>query len=167
MSPKMKIKIRSDLLLSQKQREENKTSTLRMLLADIINKEKQKRLEVSKESSLSEEEIVEKSQLSDSEILDVISSQIRERKEAFLAFEKGQRLDLAEKEKSEMQILLDYMPPQLSIDEIKKMAEETISKFSFSGLKDMGKAMREIMPKIKGRADGSEVSKVVKDLLQK
>jgi len=112
-----------------------------------------------------EEEIEKESQLTDQEIIDVISSEIKKRKEAILEFEKGKREDLAEKEKAEIGILQKYLPEQLSEEDLKKLAKEAIDKVGAKESKDMGKVMAELMPQVKGRAEGSEVNRIVKKLL--
>jgi len=95
----------------------------------------------------------------------VISSEIKKRKEAILEFEKGERKDLVKRETSEMKILQSYLPEQLPEAEIKKFAKEIIKKAGAKEIKDMGKVMSELMPKLKGKAEGSLVSKIVKELL--
>ena len=162
----LKGNIREDLKEAVKNREELKSSVLRLLLAAIFNKEKEKRYKLSKEKpELSGEELEEESQLNDEEVIDVISSEARKRKESIVEFEKGGRKDLVEKEKKELEILEKYLPEQLSEEEIKKLVKEAIEKTGAKEMKDMGKVMAELMPKVKGKADGSLVSRIVKDLL--
>lgn len=162
----LKTKIQQDLKTALKKKEELESLVLRLLLAAILNREKEKRYKLSKtKPELSGEELEKESQLIDEEVIEVISSEIKKRKEAILEFEKGQRQDLVEKEKKEMEILQKYLPEQLSGEEIKKLAKEAIEKIGASEIKDMGKIMAELMPKVKGRAEGSLVSKIVKELL--
>ncbi len=162
----LKGNIRENLKEAVKNREELKSSVLRLLLAAIFNKEKEKRYKLSKEKpELSGEELEEKSQLNDEEVIEVISSEVKKRKESILEFEKGKREDLVEKEKKELDILQKYLPEQLSEEELQKLAKEAIEKVGAKELKDMGKIMAELMPQVKGKADGSLVSKIVKDLL--
>jgi len=162
----LKGNIREDLKETVKNREELKSSVLRLLLAAIFNKEKEKRYKLSKgKPELNEIELEEESQLNDEEIIDVISSEAKKRKESIGEFEKGKRMDLAEKEKKELEILEKYLPEQLSEEEIKKLVKEAIEKIGAKEIKDMGKVMAELMPKVKGKADGSLVSRIVKDLL--
>jgi uncharacterized protein YqeY len=134
------------------------SGTLRMLLAAITTKEKEKKFK---------EKIEGDAQLSDEEIINTISSEVKKRKDAVALYEKGNRPELADKEKKEIEILQKYLPEQLSLDEIKKMAVESIANTSAKEIKDMGKVMAELNPKIKGKADGGEVSKIVKELLSK
>lgn len=176
----LKEKIKEDFKKALKENKEIEVSTLRLLNAAILNKEKEKRYKLSKEKSELEEKDLEKeSQLTDEEVLEVISSEAKKRKEAIVEYEKGKREDLAAKEKQELEILENYLPEQLSEEEIKKFVQEAIEKTGAKEMKDYnpptalqgkniyGKVMAELMPKVKGRADGSLVSKVVKDVLSK
>lgn len=162
----LKEKIRQDLNEAIKKKEELNSSVLRLLLAAVLNKEKGKRYKLSKEKSeLKEVELEKESQLTDEEVIEVIASEIKKRKEAVLEYQKGERKELAEKEKKELEILEDYLPEQLSEEEIKKLAKETINKIGVQEPKEMGKIMAELMPRVKGRAEGGLVSKIVKELL--
>lgn len=162
----LKAKIQQDLSAVVKKRDELKTSVLRLLLASILNKEKEKRYKIYQlQKDISEKELNEKSQLSDEEVIDTVSSEIKKRKEAILEFEKGKRQEMADKEKKEMEILKTYLPEQMSEEEIRKLVEETIVKAGAKNQKDIGRVMSELMPKVKGKADGSSVSVIVKELL--
>lgn len=162
----LKQKIQEDLKTALKEKREIETLTLRMLNAAILNKEKEKRYKLAKaQPELKEEELQEKSQLTDEEVIEVISSEVKKRKEAILEFEKGKREDLVKKEKTELEILKKYLPEQLSEEEIKKLAKETIEKVGAKEIKEMGKVMAELMPQVRGRAEGALVGKIVKELL--
>ncbi|MBZ9569337.1 GatB/YqeY domain-containing protein [Patescibacteria group bacterium] len=172
----LKEKIQEDFKKILKEKKEIEISTLRMLNAAILNREKEKRYKLSKEKpDLKEKDLEKESQLIDEETIEVIFSEVKKRKEAIVEFEKGKRLqpplhptrkkhisDLVEKEKKEMEILKKYLPELLSEEEIKKLAKEVIEKF---GAKDFGRVMGQLMPKVKGKAEGGTVSKVVKELL--
>jgi len=167
----LKQKIQKELGEAVKQREKLKVSVLRFLLAALLNKEKEKRLKIAREKEeggekFSEKELIEKSQLEDEEVIEVISSEIKKVKESILEFEKGGRKDLVEKEKKELEIFKRYLPKQLSEEEIKKIAREVIQKVEAKEIKDFGKVMAELMPRVKGRVEGDEVSKIVKSLLE-
>jgi len=165
---KLKEKINEDFKIALKEKKEIGIGTLRMLKAVIFNKEKEKRYKIfQKEKELKEEDLIEKSQLTDEEVIEVISSEIKKRKEAIEEFEKGKRQDLAEKEKKEIEILKKYMPEEISEEEIKKMAKEIIESIRAKTQKDIGKVMAQLMPKVKGRIEGSKVSQIVKELLSK
>jgi len=162
----LKGKIQNDLQGAVKNREELKSSVLRLLLAAVFNKEKEKRYKLSKEKpELNEKDLEEKSQLNDEEVIDVIFSEAKKRKESIGEFEKGKRTDLVEKEKKELEILEKYLPEQFSEEELKKIIKEAIEKTGAKNIKDIGKVMAELMPKIKGKADGGSVGKIVKELL--
>ena len=153
-----KQKIQEDLNSSLKEKRELEVSVLRMVLAAILNKEKEKRFKSGK---------TEEIPLTEEEIIDVISSEIKKRREAIELYTRGVRPELAEKEKKEMEILQKYLPEQLPEEEIKKLVKVAIDKVGAKEIKDMGKVMAELMPQVKGRADGSLVSKIVKELLSK
>ncbi|HJN62235.1 MAG TPA: GatB/YqeY domain-containing protein [Candidatus Parcubacteria bacterium] len=162
----LKEEIQEDIKEAVRGKEELRSLVLRMVSAAIINKEKEKRYKVSKEEpNLKEEELVKKSQLTDEELILLISFEVKKRKDSVFEFEKGKRKDLADKEKKEIEILKKYLPEQISEEEIKKLTKEAIEKVGAESLKDMGKVMAELMPKVKGKADGGLVSKVVKELL--
>ncbi len=140
--------------------------TLRMLLASIISKEKEKRYKISKEKSgATEEQLSKELELTDEQIIEVISSEIKKRKDAIVLYEKGNRPELADKEKNEIEILKKYLPEQLSENELKKIIAESIAKTGAKEIKDTGKIMQDLMPKVKGKADNSEISKIIKELL--
>lgn len=162
----LKEKIHQDLMRALKEKDEFCSSALRLLAAAILNKEKEKRYKISQENpDFKEEELVKESQLTDEEIIEVVSSEIKKNKEAIIEFEKGKREDLVEKEKKAIEVWQKYLPEQLAEEEIKKLVKEAIEKTGAKELKDMGKVMAELMPKVKGKAEGSQVSKIVKELL--
>jgi len=166
MGKNLKEKIEEDFKKALKERNEIEISTLRLLKNEIFNKEKEKRYKIAKENpSLSEKELEKESQLTEEEIKKVILSEIKKRKEAIFEFEKGKREDLAEKEKKELEILKRYLPDLLSKEELEKIVRETIEEVGAQSLKDLGKVMKEIMKKVKGRAEGDEVLKIVKKFL--
>lgn len=163
-----KQKIQEDFKKALKEKRKIEISTLRMLQASILNEEKKKRYQISKKKpNLKEKELQKESQLSDDEIQEVVFSEAKKRKESISEFDKGGRQDLVEKEKAEMEVLKRYLPEQLSEEEIKKLAKETIEKIGAETMKDMGRVMGQLMPKLKGNADGSLVSKIAKELLTK
>ncbi len=144
------------------------SDALRMSLAAIISKEKEKRYKASKEKPDSkEQDLIEESKLTDEEIIGILLSEIKKRKDAIILYEKGNRPELADKEKKEIEILQKYLPEQLSEDELKKIVEESINKIGAKEMKDTGKVMADLMPKVKGKADSGEISKIVKELLSK
>jgi len=162
----LKEKIQEDLTTVLREKKELELSVLRMLLSAVINRETEKKTKIWKaKPELSPEKIKKEGQLTDEEIFEVIASEIKKRKESIELFEKGKREDLVKKEKAEAEILQKYLPEQLSEEAIKKLVEEAIAKVGAKEIKDMGKVMAELMPQVKGKADGSLVSKIVKELL--
>lgn len=161
-----KEEIQKNLNEALKAKEELKTSVLRLLFAAISNKESEKRTKIWKQKpELSVENLEKESRLTDEEIFGVISSEAKKRKEAIAGFEAGGRKDSAEKEKTELEILQKYLPEQLPEQTIKKIIKEAIEKIGAKEIKDTGKVMAEIMPSIKGKADGNLVSRIVQELL--
>jgi uncharacterized protein len=162
----LKTKIQEDLKTALIGKKELELSVLRMLLAAINNKETEKKTKIWKEKpNTTPEKIQKEAELADEEIFDVIASETKKRKEAIELYEKGGRQELADKEKKEIVILQKYLPAQMSEDEIKKIVEAAIKKTGAAGIKEMGKVMGIITPQVKGKADMSLVSKIVKESL--
>lgn len=141
-------KIEDDYKTALKTSDSLKVSVLRMLKASSKNRQ----IDKGKE-------------LSDGDIIDVISSLCKQRKESIEMFSKGGREDLAKKESQELAILQSYLPRQLSPEEIDKIILESIKEISAQGLKDLGRIMRIVISRVKGLADGKIVNQRVKDLL--
>lgn len=162
----LKDKIEAEFKKALKEKKEIDLSVLRLIKAEILNKEKEKRYGLSKEDSgLSDKELEEKSSLTDEELMDIILSKVKRTKESIASFQQGKREDLVKKEEQELQVLKKYMPEQLSEQEIKKMGEKAIQETDAKEIKDMGKVLSQLMPRLKGRAEGALVSKIIKDLL--
>lgn len=117
-------------------------------------------------SSIKNKEIEKMSPLTDEEIIGVISSAVKQRREAIEQFKKGNREDLVQKETSEIEILQTFLPQQLSDEEIMNEVRTVIKEAGASSPKDMGKVMKILIPRIKGRADGSKVSSLVKEIME-
>ena len=107
-----------------------------------------------------------KTELGDDEIIDVISKQVKQRKDSLEEFIKAEREDLVEQTKAELDVLMNYMPKQLTKEELVVIVKEAISSTGAKTKKDMGKIMKEVMPKIKGKADGKSVNEVASSLLE-
>jgi hypothetical protein len=114
---------------------------------------------------LKEAAVAKREDLTDQEVVKVISTESKRRKEAVDLFEKGGRGDLADREKAEIGILEGYLPPQLTEAEIRTIAEAAIEEVGAVDPRDMGNVMKAMMPKVAGRAEGSLVSKTVRELL--
>ncbi|MDH5767547.1 MAG: GatB/YqeY domain-containing protein [Nitrospirota bacterium] len=143
-------KFDDDLKIAIKTSDKLKVSVLRMAKAALKNRQIEKRAE-----------------LSEDEVLSVISMLSKQRRESIEQFSKGGRDDLSEKERQELAILQSYLPNQLSPEELDRIIKETINESSAQGVKDMGKVMRLLMPRVKGVADGNVVNQRVKELLDK
>ena len=154
----LKQDIQTDAVSAQKSGEQFVLETLRLVLAAILVKEKDKKFKEKIEGS---------AELTDEQVLETITSEIKKRKDAIALYIQGKRPELAEREQKEIDIIKKYLPEQLSTDEIKKLVEESIAKTGAKEMKDMGKVMADLNPKVKGKADGGEVSKIVKELLGK
>jgi len=164
----LKEKIKQDINLALKGGKATEVSVLRLVNAAVLNKEKEKRYKISKEKpGLSETELQEKSQLTEEEMLEVIAGEAKKRRESIVEFEKGGRNELSLKEKSELEILKKYLPEQMSEEDLKKLVAEAVEKVGAKNPQDIGKVMQELMPKVKGKADGNLVSKIVKESLAK
>jgi len=122
--------------------------TIRMLLADI------KRYEID-----------ERTKADDAVISNLINRNVKQRRDSIEQFQKGGREDLVAREQEELEVILKYLPEQLSDDEIKDLVQKAITELSVESMKDMGKLMGYLKPKVEGKADMSIVSKLVKDLL--
>jgi len=157
----LKEKIQSDLRESLKAKDSLKRVVLGSLIAAITNKEKEKRNKLSKQIQ-EIAELEKQSQLTDEEIVEVIGSEVKKRKEAKEQYEKGSRPELAQKEDHEAKILLQYLPSQLSEKELLGIIREIIQQAGAKDIKDMGKVIGQVMLKVKGQADGFSVSALVK-----
>ena len=117
-------------------------------------------------SAIHNEEIRKQSQLKDQDVIEVISRQAKQIKESITEFTKGNRLDLVAKEQADLLILEEYLPVQMSRAEILKIAELAINNINPEGPGDKGKVMGQLMPQLRGKADGSLVNEVVTQLLE-
>jgi len=161
----IKEKINNDLKEALKTKDELKISVLRGINSALKNKEIEKRTKISKEEK-DLEKLKELSALTEDEIIEVLLSEAKKRKDAIEEFKKGKRMDLAEKEEKELKILEEYLPEQMSEEEIKEAAKRAIEEVKAIGLRDMGRVMSVLMPQLKGRADGKTVSRIVNELLK-
>ena len=143
-------RIDSELKSAMKASDTLKVSVLRMLKASLKNKQ----IDTGKE-------------LSDDDIVSVLSTAAKQRKESFEQFSKGGRADLAEKEAAELIIIQSYLPEQLAPAELDRIIVEAINETAADGKKDIGKIMRIVMSRVKGTAEGKIVNQRVKDLMEK
>lgn len=114
--------------------------------------------------------LVEKSgvqKVDDDKVIEILAKEVKQRRDSLVEFEKGNRQDLVDETKAEIEILLQYLPQQLTEEEIRKIVIKSAEKLGTSSIKDMGKLMAEVRPQVSGRADGKVVSQIVKDYLNK
>ena len=112
-------------------------------------------------------ELNKKHELSDEEVIEVISKEIKSRKDSINEFKKGGREDLVEKTKSEIDILSEYLPKQLTEEELNEIIDKVFEEVKPESSKDMGKVMKELKPQVNGKADMGLVSKIVKEKIEK
>lgn len=141
-------KIKGDLEQAIRQRDTMRRSTLRLILANIHNAE-----------------IEQRKELDEADTLGVLAKEAKKRRESIEAYEKGNRPDLVEQEKAELAIITEYLPEQMSRDEIAAAAKKIIDDIGASGPGDKGKVMSQLMPQTKGKAEGKVVSDIVTELL--
>lgn len=148
----IKTSILDELKTAMKQKNADRLRVLRSLKAKILEKEISERK--GGESELSDEQIVE-----------VLMKAAKQRKESIDQFEEGGRDDLVEKEKEELEIIEEFLPEMMDEDEVRAEVQKQIKKLDATGMQDMGKVMGVMMGRLKGKADGSMVSRVVKEEL--
>ena len=145
----LKEKIKEDVKRAMKAGDATRVGVLRLLQTAIVNKEIETR---GRGETLTDDEIVQ-----------VLMTEAKKRRESIAVFEQGHRNDLAEKEKAELIIVQEYLPKQLGREELTAMVKTAMQRV---GSKEFGAVMKEVMKEVKGRADGVLVSQVVKELLQ-
>ena len=144
----LKRKITDDLKQAMRSGDTVRRDTIRMLLSSINN------AEIAKQAALDK-----------GDILGVIARDVKRHQESIDAFKQGKRQDLVDKETAEMAILQSYLPKQMTHDEVVAAARGVISAVGAQGPGDKGRVMKELMPKLKGKADGKEINEVVTQLL--
>lgn len=144
----LKEKLQEDWKASMKSKNKLRASTISMAKAAVLQTEK-----------------TDNRTLDDEEIIEVLSREVKRRKEAVAEFEKANRQDLVDETNSEIEILLEYLPKQLTQEEIADIVQQVIYETGANSIKDMGKVMSLAMTRLKGRADGSLVSLLVKQNL--
>lgn len=142
----MRDKILNDLKEAMKSQDKERLSVIRMV-----------------KGAIQMEELNTKRELNDDEVISIIAKQIKTRKESIVEFEKGNRNDLIEKTNSEIKLLEEYMPEQLSSEEVIEVIDKVFNEINPTGMSDMGKIMGKLNPLLKGKADMGFVSSVVKE----
>jgi uncharacterized protein YqeY len=143
-----KEKIQQDLKTAMKAGDTERRHVLRLLMAAFKQVEVDKRIE-----------------LSESDVVDILSTEAKKRREAIEEMDQAGRDKLAKQERYELSVIEEYLPQQLSREEIEQLAREVIQEIGATTPKDMGMVMKNLMPRLKGQADGKQVNAVVKDLL--
>ena len=141
-------KLQTDLHQAMRARDRTRMSVLRML-----------------RSAIGYEEIDKKRTLDDSAVLDIISRQVRQRHESIQMYKDANRQELADKETQELGILQEYLPAQLTDDELTALAQEVIQQVGATGPRDKGRVMGRLMPQVRGKAQGGDVNRIVTTLL--
>ena len=141
-------KIQQDLTDAMKQKNEIKTSTLRLVISEVGN------ARIAKGGDLTDEDIAQ-----------VIVKEAKKRQESIAAFKKGERIDLAEKEEKELAFLKTYLPESIPDEELLKIVDSVIAEVGARDMKDLGKVMSAVLSKVKGRADGGTAASIVKSKL--
>lgn len=144
----LKESIQEALRGALKRQQRVEVSTLRLLLSEIKYAE-----------------IAQQKPADDNKVLDVIAKEVKRRRESIEAFKKGNRSDLVAQEEAELAVLLSYLPEQMSRAEIMAAARRVVDAVGAKGPSDKGKVMSQLMPQLKGKADGKEVSEIVTELL--
>ncbi|HOJ77922.1 MAG TPA: GatB/YqeY domain-containing protein [Bacillota bacterium] len=145
----LKEKLQEEMKVALKNKSQLKLSVIRLVKAAITN------LEIDRGH-----------ELDDSEVIEVLAKEAKQRKDAIIEYEKAGRNDIVESLKMELQILQEYLPAQLSEEELKAIVQEIIDSVGATSKKDMGKVMAALMPKVKGRADGKVVNQLVNSFLE-
>jgi uncharacterized protein YqeY len=144
----LKESIQEALKGALKRQQRVEVSTLRLLLSEIKYAE-----------------IAQQKPADDNKVLDVITREIKRRRESIEAFKKGNRSDLVAQEEAELVVLMSYLPKQMSREEVIAAAQRVVDTVGAKGPSDKGKVMSQLMPQVKGKADGKEVSEIVSELL--
>lgn len=144
----LKETLMQDLKNAMKEKDVIRKNTIQLVRSGVLQIEKDKQIELDEDG-----------------VLDVIARELKKRRDSLPDFEKSGRADLVENLNKEIQVLLSYLPKQLDEEEIRKIVSDTISEIGASSMKEMGRVMAALTPKIKGRADNKIVSGVVKELL--
>jgi uncharacterized protein YqeY len=140
-----KEKLNKGMVLSAKAKDKIRLSALRMLKSGLHNRE-----------------IDLKRELGEEEFLQLLSSMVKQRKDSIEQFEKGGRMDLVEKEKEELKVIEEFLPAQLTEADLDEAIAEAIGEVGAESVRDMGKVMKVLMPKLTGRADGKIIGEKVK-----
>ena len=149
----LRAKIKESLKEAMKSKDKRRISTLRLIIATLQDRDLAARDKGADEG------------ITDEEILQMLTTMVRQRKESIAAYEKGGRIDLAASEQEEIEIISDYLPKQFDEKETRKAVDKVIAEIGAQGLKDMGRTMAELKKRFPGRMDFSKASAIVKETL--
>ena len=141
-------KLKKDMIEAMKNKDKEKLTVIRMVKA-----------------ALDKERIDKKAEVNDDLLIDVVNKQVKMRNDSLEEFKKANRADLIKQTEEELEILKDYLPEQLSEEEVIAIIEEVINEVNAETIKDMGKVMKEVTPKVKGKADMKTVNEIVRSKL--
>ena len=144
----IKDKLKDDLKTAMLEKDTVRKNVVQLIKAGVLQVEKDKKIT-----------------LDDEGVLDVIAKQLKQRRDSLPDYEKSGRDDLIAQLKREMELLMEYLPAQLTHDELVEIIKDAIAGTGASEIKDMGKIMAAVMPKVKGRADGKEINAIARELL--
>ena len=144
----IKDKLKDDLKTAMLEKDTTRKNVVQLIKAGVLQVEKDKKIT-----------------LDDEGVLDVIAKQLKQRRDSLPDYEKSGRDDLIAQLKREMELLMEYLPAQLTHDELVEIVKDAIEETGASQIKDMGKIMAVVMPKTKGRADGKEINAIARELL--
>lgn len=156
----LKDKINDDFKAAFKERRDAEVSVLKMLKAALLNKQKDKEYQTNRAGK-----DIALAALTDEDAIEVVVAEVKKMRDSLALFIQGGRQDLVGQAKGEIEILLRYLPAQLGEDEIKKLVAEAVAQTGAANIKDMGKVMAQLMPKVKGKSDSALVSRLVKEAL--
>ena len=145
----IKETLQDDLKKAMRSGDVMRRSVIRMLRSEIHNREIESRKE-----------------LDDAATIQLLGRQAQQRRDSIEAFEQAERDDLVEKERAELAVIMEYLPQQLSVDELKEIVHSAVEQVGAEGPQDMGKVMGAVMPKVRGRAEGREVNRIASELLR-
>ncbi|HNZ83879.1 MAG TPA: GatB/YqeY domain-containing protein [Candidatus Pacearchaeota archaeon] len=160
----LKQKIQEDLKQGMLSKDSVKVSALRLLLASITTREKEVRHQMIKEGKLN---LDDNFSFSDDQIIDTIFSEVKKRRDSIQEYNKANRNDLSSKEQEEIDVLQVYLPKQLSEEELRAIVAEEIEKNNITEIKQMGLAMKKVLERVKGQAESSLISMIIKEMIGK
>ncbi|MCT4544079.1 MAG: GatB/YqeY domain-containing protein [Vallitalea sp.] len=145
----LKVQLLQDMKTAMKEKNTLRKNTIQLVRSAILQEEKDNHVD-----------------LSDDDVINIIASQVKKRKSSLPEYEKSGRTDLVDDLKAEIDVLMSYLPEQLSDEELMSIIKDTIETVGASSMKDMGKVMSAVIPKVQGRADNKKVSEIIKDILK-